>query len=63
MTEKANKTSKNPNTEIFKEETFTLSCACCNGPIKLKKILIVYFGTLIQLCGEPCGVRDYLETQ
>jgi hypothetical protein len=39
------------------------NCACCNNPIKKKAICIYYYGSLIELCGEPCGIRDYLETQ
>ncbi len=55
---------KNSN-NISRQEpsTYTISCACCNNDIKGKSISIFYYGSLIQLCGEPCGIRDYLGTQ
>lgn len=43
---------------------FTLSCACCNQDIVGNKYIgIVHYGTMIYICGQPCGIRDYLETQ
>lgn len=55
---------KNSNhTPSHNTSTYAISCACCNNDIKGKSISIFYYGTLIQLCGEPCGIRDYLGTQ
>jgi hypothetical protein len=42
---------------------YVLSCVCCNKDIENKYISIVYYGTIINLCGNPCGIRDYLDTQ
>lgn len=50
--------------EKKKTKSYTLSCTCCNKDLVDNKYIgIVYFGTMIHLCGEPCGIRDYLETQ
>ena len=42
---------------------YAISCACCSQDIKGQGIGIIYYGTMIHLCGSPCGVRDYLDTQ
>jgi len=61
--ENSSKISSNSN-EKKEVKSYTLSCACCNQDITENKYIgIVHFGTMIHLCGEPCGIRDYLETQ
>lgn len=45
------------------EKVYTISCACCNQDINGFSIGIIYYGSMIHLCGSPCGVRDYLDTQ
>jgi len=66
MSENSNET-KNQSNKIINQnqinKDYQLCCMCCNKIIKSKSIQIYYFGTLIQLCGDPCKVRDYLETQ
>ncbi len=57
QTEKLSK----PDTKT--DTIYLISCACCNNDITDKAIGIVYYGTMINLCGNPCGIRDYLETQ
>lgn len=45
------------------EKKYVLSCICCNKDLENKYVCIVYYGTIINLCGSPCGIRDYLDTQ
>lgn len=40
-----------------------LHCMCCNQELKVKYICFFYYGTMISLCGNPCGVKTYLDTQ
>ncbi len=71
MSGKVLKTQVNNNIKVSTEPSdkkekklFTLSCACCNQDLDDNKYIgIIHYGTMIHLCGEPCGIRDYLETQ
>jgi hypothetical protein len=45
------------------ETPYIISCACCNQDINGTGIGIIYYGTMIHLCGSPCGVSHYLDTQ
>lgn len=64
MSEKVQKPNQEKTNETQEKKVLSLSCACCNQDIRDNKFIgIVYYGTMIHLCGEPCGVRDYLETQ
>ena len=59
-----NSNSFSKQTESKEKKFYTLSCVCCNQDIIGNKFIgIVHYGTMIHLCGEPCGIRDYLETQ
>jgi hypothetical protein len=49
--------------EIKAHKLYSLNCACCNQDIKDTYIGIIYYGTMVHLCGQPCGVKDYLDTQ
>ncbi len=71
MSGKVSKNQVDNNSQVSTEQiekkeknVYKLSCACCNQDIVDNKYIgIVHFGTMIHLCGEPCGIRDYLETQ
>ena len=45
------------------EKPYIISCACCNQDINGSGIGIIYYGTMVHLCGSPCGVSHYLDTQ
>jgi len=57
--------NSSPKSELIQDvKRWELSCACCNQDIIGNNFIgIVHYGTMIHLCGEPCGIRDYLETQ
>ena len=73
MSEKSTKTNIRPEKKTLStsqinkipeiEKLYTISCACCSQDIKGSGIGIIYYGTMIHLCGSPCGVSHYLDTQ
>lgn len=59
-----NKSNEPVQSKSKDKKFWELTCACCNQDIRDNKYIgIVYYGTMINLCGDPCGIRDYLETQ